>query len=82
MQAGILTGLSHEHIIEMRDFYKWDFAYCLAMEHMEGGELYEDIVRRVFYSEACARRVSIYRESPIFPACPSQLPLISARLDL
>ncbi|CAM9531815.1 unnamed protein product, partial [Hapterophycus canaliculatus] len=55
--AGILTGLSHEHIIEVRDLYKWDLAYCLAMEHMEGGELCEDIIRRVFYSEACARRI-------------------------
>ncbi|CAM9120916.1 unnamed protein product [Scytosiphon promiscuus] len=57
MEAGILTGLAHEHIVEMRNFYKWDYAYCLAMEHMEGGELCEDIIRRVFYSEACARRV-------------------------
>ena len=41
----------------MRGFYKWDTAYCLALERMDGGELCDDIVRRVFYSEACARRV-------------------------
>lgn len=64
VQAGILSGLSHEHIVEMRDFYKWDLAYCLAMEHMEGGELCEDIIRRVFYSEACARRVSEEKKAP------------------
>lgn len=57
-QAGILTGLKHGHVVEMLGFYKWDQAYCLAMEHMEGGDLCEDILRRVFYSEACARRVS------------------------
>lgn len=57
-QAGILTGLTHGHVVEMRGFYRWDQAYCLAMEKMEGGELCEDILRRVFYSEACARRVS------------------------
>ncbi|CAM9837285.1 unnamed protein product [Ectocarpus sp. 4 AP-2014] len=57
MEAGILTGLTHAHVVEMRGFYKWEQAYCLAMERMEGGELCEDIVRRVFYSEACARRI-------------------------
>lgn len=58
-QAGILTGLTHAHVVEMRGFYKWEQAYCLAMERMEGGELCEDIIRRVFYSEACARRVRV-----------------------
>ncbi|CAM9629751.1 unnamed protein product [Pylaiella littoralis] len=57
MEAGILTGLTHGHVVEMRGFYRWDQAYCLAMEKMEGGELCEDILRRVFYSEACARRI-------------------------
>eukprot|EP00752_Nemacystus_decipiens_P009559 g8539.t1 len=57
MEAGILTGLVHGHVVEMRGFYKWDAAYCLALEHMDGGELCEDIIRRVFYSEACARRI-------------------------
>eukprot|EP00903_Cladosiphon_okamuranus_P006730 g6566.t2 len=57
MEAGILTGLVHAHVVEMRGFYKWDTAYCLVLEHMDGGELCEDIVRRVFYSEACARRI-------------------------
>lgn len=54
-----MTGLLHAHVVEMRGFYKWDKAYCMAMECMDGGELCEDILRRVFYSEACARRVSL-----------------------
>ncbi len=45
-------------MVELRGFYKWEKAYCLVMERMDGGELCEDIIRRVFYSEACARRVS------------------------
>lgn len=57
-QAGILTGLKHGHVVEMRGFYKWDTAYCLALEHMAGGELCDDIIRRVNYSEADARNVS------------------------
>ena len=66
-QAGILTGLAHGHVVEMRGFYKWDEAYCLALEHMDGGELCEDIIRRVFYSEACARRVTRATERPNAP---------------
>ncbi|CAN0426595.1 unnamed protein product, partial [Laminaria digitata] len=56
-QAGILTGLKHGHVVEMRGFYKWDKAYCLALEHMAGGELCDDIIRRVNYSEADARNI-------------------------
>ena len=59
-QAGILTGLKHAHVVEMRGFYKWDKAYCLALEHMAGGELCDDIIRRVNYSEADARNVSSF----------------------
>ena len=53
-----MTGLKHGHLVEMRGFYKWDKAYCLALEHMAGGELCDDIIRRVNYSEADARNVS------------------------
>lgn len=59
-QAGILTGLKHGHLVEMRGFYKWDKAYCLALEHMAGGELCDDIIRRVNYCEADARNVSSF----------------------
>lgn len=57
MEAGILTGLAHGNIVEMYGLYKGDHAYCLVLEHMGGGELFDDILRRNFYTEACARRV-------------------------
>ncbi|CAM9995812.1 unnamed protein product [Ascophyllum nodosum] len=52
-----MQGLEHAHVVEMLGFFKWDDSYCLALEHMAGGELCQDIMRRVFYSEACARRI-------------------------
>ena len=55
-----MQGLEHAHVVEMLGFFKWDDSYCLALEHMAGGELCQDIMRRVFYSEACARRVSLF----------------------
>lgn len=45
-------------MIEAYGLFKDANTYCLALEYMAGGELYEDILRRSCFTEACARRVS------------------------
>ncbi|CAM9683035.1 unnamed protein product [Choristocarpus tenellus] len=56
-QARVLFSLNHDNIVAMWTFYENPKEYCLATEVLKGGELFDDIVRRSFYTEACARRI-------------------------
>ena len=48
---------NHPNIVQLCDFYQDSRHMFLVLEYMEGGELYDEIVRREFYSEREARDV-------------------------
>lgn len=50
-----LTG--HENIVELKELYEDKSAVYIVMEFCEGGELFEGIVKRGFYSEKCAAKI-------------------------
>jgi calcium/calmodulin-dependent protein kinase I len=56
-ESKILMSLSHPHIIKCFDMYEEPSTFFIVMELMEGGELFDRIVKRVFYSEKEARDV-------------------------
>jgi calcium/calmodulin-dependent protein kinase I len=45
------------HIIRLYDFFEEPKEYCLVMETMAGGELFDRIVKKSFYNESEARGV-------------------------
>ena len=53
----ILKLLKHRNIVTCIDFYAEDKTYYLVLEYMEGGELFDRIVKKSFYNEREARDV-------------------------
>jgi calcium/calmodulin-dependent protein kinase I len=51
----ILRALDHPNILKCLGFYDEEEMYYLVMEYMEGGELFDRIVKKTFYSEKEAR---------------------------
>lgn len=56
-EVEILRQLCHERIVNLRGFHKSEHWYFLVMELVEGGELFDLIVRSKSLSEAEARHV-------------------------
>ncbi|KAH9246213.1 hypothetical protein BASA81_016247 [Batrachochytrium salamandrivorans] len=57
IEVEILAKLRHAHVIQLYDWYGAPSTYYLALEYMQGGELFERIVQREFYSEYDAKEV-------------------------
>ena len=49
--------MDHPNIIKMFDFYEESKMYYIVTEMMTGGELFDRIVEKEFYSERDAQRV-------------------------
>ena len=56
-EVAILKLLKHKNIVTCIDFYAEDKTYYLVLEYMEGGELFDRIVKKSFYNEREARDV-------------------------
>ena len=56
-EVSILKEMKHEYIIRLYDFFIEPTTYYLVMERMSGGELFDRIVAKAYYSEKEARDV-------------------------
>ena len=56
-EVAILKLLKHRNIVTCIDFYAEEKTYYLVLEYMEGGELFDRIVKKSFYNEREARDV-------------------------
>lgn len=56
-EVAILKEMKHMHIIRLYDFFNEPNTYYLVMERMSGGELFDRIVAKAYYSEKEARDV-------------------------
>lgn len=56
-EVDIMKLLKHDNIVECYEFYDEPDAYTMVLEYMEGGELFDRIVKKVSYSEREARDV-------------------------
>ena len=54
-EVGILSKLQHPHIVKYFDFTQDRSHYYIVLEVVAGGELFDRIVQRVYYSEKEAR---------------------------
>lgn len=54
-EVSILKEMKHVHIIRLYDFFEEPSTYYLVMERMRGGELFDRIVAKAYYSEKEAR---------------------------
>jgi len=57
VEVEVLSTLNHPNIIKMFGFYNEGKQYCIVTELMNGGELFDRIVKKEFYSEKDAQRV-------------------------
>ena len=56
-EVSILQKLTHKNVVNCCDFYIEEKKYYLVLEYMEGGELFDRIVKKSFYNEGEAREV-------------------------
>jgi serine/threonine protein kinase len=54
-EVAVLQSVDHPNIIKLYDFYEEKRTYFMVIELMEGGELFERIVKKTFYNEMDAR---------------------------
>jgi len=54
-EVAILQSLKHKHVVSLLDFYEEPTQFCLVMELMEGGDVFDRIVERTHYTELDAR---------------------------
>ena len=54
-EVAVLKFVDHPNIIKLYDFYEEKKMFYMVIELMEGGELFERIVRKTFYNEKEAR---------------------------
>jgi len=54
-EVAILKQFDHVHIIKLYDFFVEPEKYYLVLEEMSGGELFDRIVKKSFYTEGDAR---------------------------
>mmetsp|Transcript_36993 Transcript_36993/g.42195 ORF Transcript_36993/g.42195 Transcript_36993/m.42195 type:complete len:532 (+) Transcript_36993:37-1632(+) len=57
-EVSILASVNHAHIIPLIDFFEEKDCYFIVMELMSGGDLFDRIGQKKFYSEADARDLS------------------------
>mmetsp|Transcript_3280 Transcript_3280/g.10065 ORF Transcript_3280/g.10065 Transcript_3280/m.10065 type:complete len:358 (-) Transcript_3280:440-1513(-) len=55
VEVGIISKLQHPHIVKYFDFTQDRSHYYIVLEVVAGGELFDRIVQRVYYSEKEAR---------------------------
>jgi len=63
-EIDILRALDHTNIVKLVDFYEDPGHYCLIMELMRGGELFDYIIEQEQFSEKLAHRIM----APLFDA--------------
>jgi serine/threonine protein kinase len=63
-EIDILNSLSHPNIVEMKEHFEDDGHYCLVMELMNGGELFDMIIEKGHFNETEANKVM----TPLFDA--------------
>lgn len=56
-EVSIMQRLQHNHIIQLFDFFEEEKFYYLVLEYMDGGELFDRIVKKTSYNEKEARDV-------------------------
>lgn len=56
-EVQILSDLRHENIIRLCELYRDPYYYFVVMEKLGGGELYDRLCEKQFYSEMDARNV-------------------------
>ena len=54
-EIDIMKQIDHPNIVKMIDFFEDEGHYCIVMEMMQGGELFEQILNREQFSESEAR---------------------------
>jgi serine/threonine protein kinase len=58
-EVQIMRGIDHPGIVRLLQFFESDEHYFLVLELMEGGELFHQIVKLTYFSEALARHVIV-----------------------
>lgn len=56
-EVHILLDLQHENIVQLHELYKTPDYFYIVMEKLDGGELFERLCQKTFYSEMDARNV-------------------------
>nr|XP_031857811.1 uncharacterized protein CI109_006754 [Kwoniella shandongensis]KAA5524883.1 hypothetical protein CI109_006754 [Kwoniella shandongensis] len=56
-EVQIMRGIDHPGIVKLLGFFESDEHYFLVLELMEGGELFHQIVKLTYFSEALSRHV-------------------------
>ena len=54
-EVSILGKLNHPNITRLVDFFEEDQHYYVVLEYLDGGELFDRIVKKTYYSEKEAR---------------------------
>ena len=54
-EIDILKQMDHPNVVKLVDVFEDERHWCLVMELMEGGELFDQILEKEFFSEAEAR---------------------------
>lgn len=54
-EVAVLRSVEHPNIVKLHDFFEEKKMYYMVIELMEGGELFERIVKKTFYNEMDAR---------------------------
>ena len=57
-EIDILKSMDHPNIVRLIDVFEDDRHWCLVMELMQGGELFDQILEKEFFSEAEAREAT------------------------
>ncbi|EIW70814.1 hypothetical protein TREMEDRAFT_43386 [Tremella mesenterica DSM 1558] len=58
-EVQIMRGIDHPGIVKLLSFFESDEHYFLVLELMEGGELFHQIVKLTYFSEALSRHVIV-----------------------
>ncbi len=54
-EVKILSALNHPNVVRALDFFEEDKYFYVVMEYLDGGELFDRIVKKTFYNEKEAR---------------------------
>jgi calcium/calmodulin-dependent protein kinase I len=58
-EVEIMKALDHPNIVKLYDFYEEPRRYYLVIEHMAGGELFDRLLQKEFYTEKEARDLAV-----------------------
>ncbi|TYJ57029.1 hypothetical protein B9479_002308 [Cryptococcus floricola] len=58
-EVQIMRGIDHPGVVRLLKFFESDEHYFLVLELMEGGELFHQIVKLTYFSEALSRHVIV-----------------------